>query len=69
MRGIAPPTAGVTGREPPPPPSPALILRFSLLFIFLGAPDAAVLALVAKFALALSYTAACSRYCRRRSFM
>lgn len=68
MRGVAPPTAGVTGRELPPPPSPALILRLSLLFIFLGAPDA-VLALVAKFALALSYTAACSRYCRRRSFM
>ena len=54
MRGIAPPAAGVTGREPLFPPSPALILRLSLLFNFLGAPDAAVLALVAKFALALS---------------
>ena len=61
--------AGVTGRELLPPPNPALILRFSLLFIFLGAPEAAVFALLAMFALALSYMAACSRYCLRRSLM
>ena len=68
MRGGPPlvPGTGVAGITPCAPPN-ALSFRFSLLFMALGWPDG-VLALVAKFALALLYMAACSRYFRRRSF-
>jgi hypothetical protein len=61
------PGAGVVGLPFAPAPLPnALNFLFSLLFRALGAP-AAVFDLVAKFALALLYMPACSRYCLRRS--